>query len=142
MSHPSTRRAALATALAAASATACVRVTAVPFGAGPFPPVPADSVRVFATLTPTDYTEIAVLRVKYTAWKDAAALRALRERAGRLGANGLLLLNTRGPAPGAARGSGTVVGGAEAGTVVAVGGASDVDDLERAVAIRIAPLRP
>jgi hypothetical protein len=141
MRRPLTSRAAAAAAAAALalSAAACVRVAATPLGPGGFPAVPADSVRVFATLSPPSYTEIAVLRASRVFRGDAAALRALRERAGRLGADGLLLLNTRAASPASTNVSGVIVGGAESGSVLVGRADGGADDFARAVAIRITP---
>jgi hypothetical protein len=134
---PALRAAALAaTAALPASASACVRVSTTPLGAAALPAVAADSVRVFATLAPPSYTEVAVLRATRVLRGGPAALRALRAEAGRLGANGLLLLNTRAAASGSAAVSGVVVGGPEAGGVVTGRTVGDVDDFARAVAIR------
>jgi hypothetical protein len=116
----------------------CVRVSATRLApAGPA--TAADSVRVFATQLPGDYTELAILRVHRFLVRDQHVVRALRRRAAQLGANGLLLLNTRGA--GGVRGSGTgvVIGGPHDGTVVVGNVQTDVDDLERAVAIRYRP---
>jgi hypothetical protein len=117
------------------SSGACVRVSSTRLTtAGPA--LPADSVRVFATQTPGEYTELAVLRARRFLARDSQVLRALRERAARLGANGLLLLNTRGG--GSTRGSGTgvIVGGPSNGQVIVGSVETEVDDFERAVAIR------
>ena len=116
----------------------CVRVSATriaPVG----PAVSADSVRVFATQSPGDYTELAILRVHRFLVTDQHVLGALRRRAARLGANGVLLLNTRGVAGGRSSGTGILIGGPHDGTVVAGTVESDVDELRRAVAIRYAP---
>lgn len=70
---------------------------------------------------------------------DSRVLDALRRRAARLGANGLLLLNTRGS--GGVRGSGTgvIVGGPRSGDVIVGNVETDVDEFERAVAIVYRP---
>jgi hypothetical protein len=101
--------------------------------------VSADSVRVFATQSPGEYTELAVLRARRFLARDSQVLSALRRRAAQLGANGLLLLNTRGS--GGVRGSGTgvVIGGPRAGEVVTGSVQTEVDEFERAVAIRSRP---
>ena len=87
----------------------------------------------------SDYTEMAVLRAHRFLASDAHVLSALRSHAARLGANGLLLLNTRGS--GGVRGSGTgvVIGGPRSGEVVVGNVQTDVDEFERAVAIRYRP---
>lgn len=116
-------------------ATACVRVSTTRLGQTQAS-VPSDSVRVFATQSPGEYTELAVLRAHRFLARDSQVLNALRERAARLGANGLLLLNTRGA--GGMRGSGTgvVIGGPRDGEVVVGNVRTQVDEFERAVAIR------
>jgi hypothetical protein len=124
------------------AAAACVRVSVTPLGAGTFPAVPPDSVRVFATQAPPSYTEVAVLRAAHPFAGGRTTLRALRARAGQLGANGLLLLNTRGAAPAPAAVSGVVVGGPQSGGLVLGQADGDVDDFGRAVAIRIPPTAP
>lgn len=129
------RRALVVAALASLSSSACVRVSTTRLtSAGRA--LPSDSVRVFATQTPDEYTEVAVLRARRFLARDSQVLRALRERAARLGANGLLLLNTRGG--GGVRGSGTgvIIGGPSDGHVVVGNVQTEVDDFERAVAIR------
>ena len=130
-----TSRVVLAIALISLSATGCVRVSTTRIGVASAS-IPTDSVRVFATQTPGEYTELAVLRAHRFLARDAHVLRALRERAARLGANGLLLLNARGP--GGVRGSGTgvVIGGPRDGEVVVGNVRTEVDEFERAVAIR------
>ena len=117
------------------AATACVRVSTTRIGVAGAS-VPDDSVRVFATQSPGEYTELAVLRAHRFLARDSQVLSALRRRAARLGANGLLLLNTRGA--GGVRGSGTgvVIGGPRDGQVVVGNVQTDVDEFERAVAIR------
>ncbi len=129
------QRALFAIALVALSATACVRVSTTRLAPADAP-VPTDSVRVFATQSPGEYSELAVLRARRFLASDSRVLSALRKRAARLGANGLLLLNTRGP--GGVRGSGTgvVIGGPRNGEVVVGNVQTEVDEFERAVAIR------
>ena len=122
-------------ALLSLSATACVRVSTTRIGLTGTS-LPADSVRIFATQSPGDYTELAVLRAHRFLARDAQVVSALRRRAAQLGANGLLLLNTRGT--GGVRGSGTgvVIGGPRDGEVVVGNVQTDVDAFQRAVAIR------
>ena len=128
-------RALFAVALASLAGTACVRVSTTRI-APASSSVPTDSVRVFATQSPGEYQELAVLRAHRFLARDSQVLNALRERAARLGANGLLLLNTRGS--GGVRGSGTgvVIGGPRDGEVVVGNVQTNVDEFERAVAIR------
>jgi len=129
------QRALVAIALGCVAATACVRVSTTHLATAQAS-VPSDSVRVFATQSPGDYTELAVLRAHRFLARDAWVLNALRNRAARLGANGLLLLNTRGS--GGVRGSGTgvVIGGPRDGEVVVGTVQTRTDEFERAVAIR------
>lgn len=133
-------RALLTALLGAATATACVHVATTPLGAGRgLPPVPADSVRVFATQAPAAYTELALLRTErpLSLASDRRALRALRQQAGQLGANGVLLLNPRNAASTHGDVRGIILGrrtGVFSGQVD-----TEVDEVERAVAIRYAP---
>ena len=125
-------------ALVSLATTACVRVSTTriaPASAA----IPSDSVHVFATQSPGEYQELAVLRAHRFLARNSQVLNALRERAARLGANGLLLLNTRGG--GGVRGSGTgvVLTGPRAGEVVTGSVETNVDEFERAVAIRFKP---
>jgi hypothetical protein len=127
-------RAVIAIVLSAVGATACVRGSTTSIGVAGAP-VSADSVRVFATQSPSEYTELAVLRVHRFLAGDAHVMSALRGRAAQLGANGILLLNTRG-ATGRASGSGVVVSGPRTGEVIVGNVRTDVDEFQRAVAIR------
>jgi hypothetical protein len=131
-------RALFAIALASLATTACVRVSTTRI-APAATSVPTDSVRVFATQSPGEYQELAVLRAHRFLARNSQVVKALRERAARLGANGLLLLNTRGA--GGVRGSGTgvVIGGPRDGEVIIGNVQTDVDEFERAVAIRYRP---
>ena len=61
---------------------------------------------------------------------------ALRRQAAALGANGIMLLNTRGDGSRTTSGSGIIVGGPNSGSVIVGNGTSEVDSFERAVAIR------
>ena len=124
--------------LVSSMSTACVRVSTTRIASSQ-PSVPADSVRVFATQSPGEYTELAVLRAHRFLASNSRVLNALRDRAARLGANGLLLLNTRGG--GGVRGSGTgvVIGGPRDGEVIVGNVQTNVDEFERAVAIRFRP---
>ena len=117
---------------------ACVRVSTTRI-APEQNAVSADSVRVFATQSPGEYTELAVLRAHRFLVSDSRVLEALRERAARLGANGLLLLNTRGS--GGTRGSGTgvIIGGSRSGEMIVGNVETNVDEFERAVAIVYRP---
>jgi len=125
----------VALAIVTLATAACVRVSTTRLAPAESS-LPVDSVRVFATQSPGAYTELAVLRAHRFLARDSHVLSALRRRAAQLGANGLLLLNTRGA--GGVRGSGTgvVIGGPRDGEVVVGNVRTDVDDFERAVAIR------
>ena len=121
-------------ALVMLSLSACVRVSTTRIGQTQAS-VPVDSVRVFATQSPGDYTELAVLRSHRFLASDSRVLNALREQAARLGANGLLLLNTRGSGGVHGTGTGVVIAGRGSGQVVTGSVDTDVDEFERAVAI-------
>ena len=133
---PSRARALVAIALLSlATTTACVRVSTTRI-APATTAIPADSVRVFAIQSPGEYEELAVLRAHRFLARNSQVMRALRGRAARLGANGLLLLNTRGSGGVHGTGTGVVVGGPRAGEVVVGSVETNVDEYERAVAIR------
>jgi len=125
----------VAIALLSLAATACVRVSTTRI-APATTAIPADSVRVFAIQSPGEYEELAVLRAHRFLARNSQVMRALRGRAARLGANGLLLLNTRGSGGVRGTGTGVVVGGPRAGEVVVGSVETNVDEFERAVAIR------
>jgi hypothetical protein len=124
-------------ALALAS-TACVRVSTTRIAPAQRS-VDADSVRVFATQSPGEYTELAVLRARRFLVSDSRVLTALRKRAAQLGANGLLLLNTRGSGGMRGTGTGVVIGGPRSGDMVVGNVETQVDEFERAVAIVFRP---
>ena len=124
-------------ALVMLSLGACVRVSSTRIAQSQGA-VPMDSVRVFATQSPGEYTELAVLRSHRFLVSDARVLNALREHAARLGANGLLLLNTRGSGGVHGTGTGVIIGGRNSGQVVTGSVDTNVDEFERAVAIRYA----
>ena len=116
------------------TSVACVRVSTTRIAPAQAS-VAADSVRVFATQSPGEYTELAVLRAHRFLASDSRVLEALRTRAARLGANGLLLLNTRGSGGVRGTGTGVVVAGPRSGDVVVGNVQTEVDEFERAVAI-------
>ena len=118
-------------------ASACVRVSTTRIAQSQAS-VPVDSVRVFATQSPGEYTELAVLRSHRFLASDSRVLNALREHAARLGANGLLLLNTRGGGGVHGTGTGVIIAGRDRGQVITGSVDTDVDEFERAVAIRYA----
>ena len=127
-----------AIAAAALLLTACVRVQSTPFATVPLAPVPADSVKLFALNAPAKYTEVALLRVGGFMISNKKTVRALREKAGAMGANGIILLNPRAAVLGnSGPNVGVIVGGKHPSTVI-VGdnGSGEIDELSRAVAIR------
>jgi len=115
--------------------TACVRVSTTRL-APATTAIHSDSVRVFATQSPGEYQELAVLRTRRFLASDSRVLTALRRHAARLGANGLLLLNTRGSGGVQGSGTGVVIGGPRDGEVIVGSVQTNVDELQRAVAIR------
>ncbi len=114
---------------------ACTSVHATALSTTAYPEVSPDSVRLFATNVPARYVEIAMMRVDAIIWSDKRSVKALREKAGKLGANGILLLNPRAAVVGGSSGVGVILGGKNPSVVV---GAEDegVNEFERAVAIR------
>jgi hypothetical protein len=131
------------TALTAAVllATACVRVHSTPLASVPLQPVPADSVRLFALNAPAKYTEIAMMRVDGFLASDKKSVRALRQKAGAMGANGIILLNPRAAVLGnSGPNIGVILGGKHPSTVIMGDGDNDaIDEFKRAVAIRYTP---
>ena len=119
-------------------AGACTWVRVTPLAPTAYPEVPADSVRLFATNPPAKYVEIAMMRVEGIIATDKRSARALREKAGKMGANGVILLNPRAAVVGGGSGVGVVVGGKNPSVVVG-GEDPEVDEFERAVAIRYDP---
>jgi hypothetical protein len=122
--------------LVMSSLAACVRISATALGEPPAPSIPEDSVRVFATNAPPLYKEVAVLKAHRFLASDSKVLETLRRHAASLGANGVLLLNTRGGGSQTHSTSGVILGGPNSGGIVMGSGTSKVDDFERAVAIR------
>ena len=125
-------------ALTSLTATACVRVSTTRLAPATTATtaIHSDSVRVFATQSPGEYQELAVLRTRRFLASDSHVMTALRRHAARLGANGLLLLNTRGSGGVQGSGVGVVIGGPRDGEVIVGNVQTNVDELERAVAIR------
>ena len=124
--------------------TACVRVSTTRL-APATTAIHSDSVRVFATQSPGEHQELAVLRTRRFLASDSHVLTALQRHAARLGANGLLLLNTRGSGGVQDSGTGVVIGGPRNGEVIGgprngeviVGSVqTNVDEIQHAVAIR------
>jgi len=115
--------------------TACVRVSTTRL-APATTAIHSDSVRVFATQSPGEHQELAVLRTRRFLASDSRVLTALQRHAARLGANGLLLLNTRGSGGVQGSGTGLVIGGPRDGEVIVGSVQTNVDELQRAVALR------
>lgn len=122
-------------------AGACARVHATPLAAVSYPPVSPDSVRFFATNAPAKYVEIAMMRTQVIFAGDEKSARALREKAGKLGANGIILLNARAVSTRGGTNVGIILGGSKEGNSTVVIGDQDqeVKEFERAVAIRYEP---
>lgn len=122
-------------------AGACVHVRATPLAAVSYPAVSPDSVRFFATNHPSKYVEIAMLRAEVIFAGDEKSARALREKAAKLGANGVILLNARAVSTRGGTNIGVILGGSKEGnsTVVIGDGDQEVKEFERAVAIRYEP---
>ena len=122
-------------------AGACAQGRATPLAAVSYPAVSPDSVRLFATNAPPKYVEIAMLRTHVFLAGDGKSARALREKAGKLGANGVILLNARAVSTHAGPNVGVILGGSKEGnsTVVIGDGDQEVKEFERAVAIRYEP---
>ena len=121
--------------LGAIAATGCVHVSTTPM-APSRPAISPDSVQVFATRTPTEYKELAVLRTKRFLVSDRKALNALRKEAAELGADGILLLN--------AANSGTqhhestgVIWTRKRPDVITSSTTTTIDAFEKAVAIKV-----
>ena len=120
--------------------TACVRVHSTPLASVPLHPVPADSVRLFALNVPAKYTEIAMMRVDAFFASDRKSVRALREKAGAMGANGIILLNPRAAVLGnSGPNIGVIVGGKHPSTVIMGDDNDEINEFKRAVAIRYTP---
>jgi len=115
--------------------TACVRVSTTRL-APATTAIHSDSVRVFATQSPGEHQELAVLRTRRFLASDSRVLTALRRHAAGLGANGLLLLNTRGSGGVQDSGTGVVIGGPRNGEVIVGSVQTNVDEIQHAVAIR------
>ena len=116
--------------------TGCVRISTLSLNQPAATAIPVDSVRVFVTNAPAAYTEVAVLRSRRFLAGERRTLDAFRERAARLGANGVLLIGMRGDGRRTQTGTGVVIGGQNDGSVIVANGTSDPDEFERVVAIR------
>ena len=107
-------------------AGACARVRATPLAAVSYPAVSPDSVRLFATNPPPKYVEIAMLRTEVFLAGDQRSARALREKAGKLGANGVILLNARAVSTRGGPNVGVILGGSKEGnSTVVIGDGSN-----------------
>jgi len=82
------------------------------------------------------YSEVAVLRAHRFLVSDSKVLAALRKRAAALGANGILLLNAANAATQTHTGAGVIIGGRNNGNVIVGNATTEIDEFERAVAIR------
>lgn len=127
--------------LAALILTACVSVHSTPLASTPYPSVPADSVRLFVLNAPAKYTELAMMRVDHFLTSDKKSVRALKEKAGAMGANGVILLNPRAAVLGnSGPNVGVIVGGKHPSSVIfGDSDNDDIDEFKRAVAIRYVP---
>ena len=131
------RRTIIAVSTAALSSlTACVRISSTTIAAVPPTAVRADSVRVFITKPPQAYTEVAVLKAHRFLVTDSKVLSALRRKAAELGANGILLVNAANAATQTHTGAAVIIGGRDNGNVVVGNAKTEVDEFEKAVAIR------
>ena len=109
----------------------CTTVRVVPLGPERYAPVDPAQVRIFATVAPTRYTEVAILTGVDEIFNNEARLaEKLRRTAARLGANGILLLRDH---PGYGEG-----GAAKGDSSVAVAVGSGYG-LGRVIAIRYDP---
>ena len=121
--------------LGAIASTGCVHVSTTPIAA-PRAPVTPDSVQVFATRTPTEYKELAVLRAKRFLVSDRKTLAALKKEAAEMGADGILLINAANSATQHHEGTG-VIWTRKRPDVVTSSSTTTIDAFERAVAIKV-----
>jgi hypothetical protein len=121
---------------ASSSMTACLRISYTTLATPPSTTLRADSVRVFITKPPEAYTEVAVLKAHRFLVTDAKVLSGLRQTAADLGANGILLVNAANAATQTHTGTAVIIGGKNNGNVVVGNGKTEVDEFEKAVAIR------
>jgi hypothetical protein len=129
-----TRLSALVVAAILLSTSACVRISSTRLD-HTAPAVPADSVKVFALLAPERYTELAILKAHRFLVSDSRVLNALKQRAARMGANGILLVNTKSAATQIHTGPAVILADGKPGVIVG-NGTTKVDQFERAIAIR------
>jgi hypothetical protein len=90
--------------LLAVTATGCVRSTTEMLSPARYPPTVADSVTVFLSVADVDaqglaFERVAMVFIRATAefTQENAIMRRAREDAAKLGANGIILGNTREP---------------------------------------------
>jgi hypothetical protein len=121
------------------TSSACVRISSTTL-AEPVGMYNPDSVKVFATNHPPQYTELALLRTHRFLVSDTKVLDALKKRAAQIGANGILLINAANSGTQSHSGSGIILGGANAGNVIIGDGETKIDAFERAIAIRFSPM--
>jgi len=87
------------------SSTACVRTTATRLGAGSIrPPVPEHLVAIYRTAdqVPGKYEEVALLNStgNYSSTDEEKMFKSMREKAGQVGANGVILDSIKEPGTG------------------------------------------
>lgn len=119
----------------AIASTGCVFVNTTPIAA-PRAAISPDSVQVFATKTPTEYNELAVLRAKRFLVSDRKTLAALRKEAAELGADGILLVNAANSGTQHTDGTG-VIWSDRKPRVISSSSTTTIDAFERAVAIKV-----
>jgi hypothetical protein len=122
--------------LGALASTACVRISTTSLGGSAGPAVSPDSVQVYATQTPTEYKEVAVLRARRFLISDRKTLDALRREAAHLGADGILLLNVANSGTQHHETTG-VIWTRKKPDVITSSTNTTVDAFERAVAIKV-----
>jgi hypothetical protein len=121
--------------LGAIAATGCVHISTTPL-ATTGPAISPDSVQVFATKTPSEYRELAVLRAKRFLVSDRKTLAALRKEAAELGADGILLTNAANAGTQHHEGTG-VIWTRKRPDVITSSSTTTIDAFERAVAIKV-----
>ena len=119
----------------AIAATGCVHVSTTPI-ATPRAAISPDSVEVFATRTPSEYKELAVLRAKRFLVSDKKTLAALRKEAAELGADGILLINAANSGTQRHEGTG-VIWTRKRPDIITSSGTTTIDAFEKAVAIKV-----
>lgn len=120
--------------LGAIASGGCVHVSTTPL-TNSRPAISPDSVTVFATQTPTEYKELAVLRAHRFLVSDRKTLAALRKEAAELGADGILLVNAANS--GTQHHEGTGVVWEKKPRIVTSSTTTTIDAFERAVAIKV-----